>query len=68
MGARHYFKGSIVIGDPLYFVSSDEDREMSEYGQHLSKIGFTHYVVMDFPVDPQIAVNNSLTTSLRSAA
>ena len=58
MGARHYFKGSIVIGDPLYFVSSDEDWETSECGQHLSKLGFTAYMVMDFPVDPQIAVND----------
>ena len=58
MRTRHYFKGSIVIGDPLYFVSSDEDWEASGYGQHLSKLGFTGYMVMDFPVDPQIAVND----------
>ena len=57
MDARHYFKGSIVIGDPLFFVKSDEDWEISEYGQHLSKLGFTAYMVIDFPVDPQIAVN-----------
>ena len=58
MGTRHYFKGSIVIGDPLYFVKSDEDWKTSEYGQHLSKLGFTGYMIMDFPVDPQIAVND----------
>ena len=57
MDTRHYFKGCIVIGDPLYFVKSDEDWKTSEYGQHLSKLGFTGYMVMDFPVDPQIAVN-----------
>ena len=57
MGVRHYFKGSIVIGDPLYFVKSDEDWEVSEYGRNLSKLGVTGYMVMDFPVDPQIAVN-----------
>ena len=58
MGVRQYFKGSIVIGDPLYFVISDKDWEISEYGQHLSILGFTAYMVMDFPVDPQIAVND----------
>ena len=58
MCVRQYFNGSIVIGDPLYFVSSDEDWQMSEYGQHLSKLGFTAYMIMDFPVDPQIAVND----------
>ena len=59
MGTRHYFKGSIVIGDPLFFVKTDEDWETSEYGLRLSKLGFTGYMVMDFPLDPQIAVNDT---------
>ena len=59
MGTRHYFKGSIVIGDPLYFVKSDEDWETSGCGQHLSKLGFTGYMVMYFQIDPQIAVNDN---------
>ena len=58
MSMKQYFKGSIVIGDPSYFVNSDEDWKISEYGQSLSKLGFTNYMVIDFPDDPQIVIND----------
>ena len=57
MSAKQHFKGSIVIGDPSYFVNSDADWELSEYGQRLDKLGFTDHMVIDFPDDPQIVIH-----------
>ena len=51
------FKGSIVIGDPSYFVKSDEDWERCDYGRNLAALGFTDYLYLDFPDDPQIVIS-----------
>jgi len=58
MISKQYFKGSIVIGDPSYFIISDDDWELSEYGKCLSKLGFSDYMLIDFPDDPQVVVSN----------
>ena len=47
------FKGSIVIGDPCYFVKED-DWETCEYGDRMDKIGFSDFMIIRFPDDPQI--------------
>lgn len=51
------FKGSIVIGDPSYFVKSDDDWEKCNFGEDLKSLGFTDYLYIDFPDDPQIVKN-----------
>ncbi len=50
------FKGSIVIGDPSYFVK-DGDWEVCEYGDHMDKIGFSDYMTIRFPDDPQVVID-----------
>jgi hypothetical protein len=52
------FKGSIVIGDPSYFIKCEEDWERCEYGSNLAVLGFTDYLYLDFPDDPQIVINS----------
>ena len=59
MKDRQSFKGSIVIGDPSYFVKSEEDCELCGYGSELEKIGFTDTLTVDFPDDPQTVVNTA---------
>lgn len=54
---KKYFKGSIVIGDPSYFVETDEDWELCEYGMCMHKLGFSDYLFVEFPDDPQIVIN-----------
>ena len=51
------FKGSIVIGDPSYFIKSDDDYQRCEYGKKLSVLGFSDYLYLEFPDDPQIVIN-----------
>ena len=46
------FKGSIVIGDPSYFVKT-EDWEKCEYGDRMDQIGFTDFMCIRFPEDLQ---------------
>lgn len=55
---KKYFKGSIVIGDPSYFVKTDEDWNLCEYGIQLNKLGFSDFFFIKFPDDPQIVINN----------
>lgn len=57
MNMKQYFKGSIVIGDPSYFVNSEEDWKLCEYGKQLEKIGFSDYLYIEFQDDPQIIIN-----------
>lgn len=52
------FKGSIVIGDPSYFIKCEDDWERCEYGSNLAVLGFTDYLYLDFPDDPQIVINS----------
>lgn len=59
MGAKKRFKGSIVIGDPSYFVNSEDDWELCEYGEQLGKLGFSDYLLIDFPDDPQVVINEA---------
>lgn len=47
-----YFKGSIVIGDPSYFVNNEEDWQKCEYGEAMDKLGFTDFMFIEFPDDP----------------
>ena len=60
------FKGSIVIGDPSYFIKNEDDWERCEYGSNLAVLGFTDYLYLDFPDDPQIVINSDtgVTTAL----
>ena len=51
------FKGSIVIVDPSFFVKSEEDYERCDYGRNLSALGFSDYLYLDFPDDPQAVIN-----------
>ena len=44
------FKGSIVIGDPSYFIKTEDDWERCEYGSNLAVLGFTDYLYLDFPI------------------
>ena len=57
MGKKQYFKGSIVIGDPSYFVNSESDWELCEFGKRLDELGFSDYLFIEFPDDPQIVIN-----------
>lgn len=57
MNTKQHFKGSIVIGDPSYFINTDEDWELCEYGKRLDKIGFSDYLFIEFPDDPQVVIN-----------
>ena len=50
------FKGSIVIGDPCYFVK-EEDWELCEFGDRMDKIGFSDYMTIRFPDDPQVVID-----------
>lgn len=50
------FKGSIVIGDPCYFVK-EEDWELCEFGDRMDKIGFSNYMTIRFPDDPQVVID-----------
>ena len=52
------FKGSIVIGDPSYFIKNEDDWERCEYGSNLAVLGFTDYLYLGFPDDPQIVINS----------
>ncbi len=47
------FKGSIVIGDPSYFMKSDEDWQKCEYGERMDLLGFTDFMCIDFEEDAQ---------------
>lgn len=58
------FKGSIVIGDPSYFIKDDHDWEASEYGHNLSNIGFSYYFIIEFPDDSQIVINEDTKDTL----
>jgi hypothetical protein len=51
------FKGSIVIGDPSYFIKNDEDYKRSDFGVNLSELGFSDYLCLEFPDDPQVVIN-----------
>lgn len=64
MSMKQHFKGSIVIGDPSYFINSDEDWERSEYGQRLDHLGFTDYMIIDFPDDPQIVIDDKTKATI----
>lgn len=57
MGKKQYFKGSIVIGDPSYFVNSESDWELCEFGKRLDELGLSDYLFIEFPDDPQIVIN-----------
>ena len=50
------FNGSIVIGDPCYFVKNG-DWEVCEYGDRMDKIGFSDYMIIRFPDDPQVVID-----------
>ncbi|MBR5826456.1 MAG: hypothetical protein IKY78_05160 [Clostridia bacterium] len=39
-----FFKGDIIITDPMYIIKSDEDWERCEYGQNLESIGISTYI------------------------
>ena len=60
------FKGSIVIGDPSYFIKTEDDWERCEYGSNLAVLGFTDYLYLDFPDDPQIVINSDTGEVLNS--
>ena len=57
MGKKQFFKGSIVIGDPSYFVKSESDWKLCEFGKKLDALGFSDYLFIEFPDDPQVVVN-----------
>lgn len=59
MKTKQYFSGSIIIGDPSYFVNSEEDWEKCEYGKNMDRLGFTDFLFVEFPDDPQVVVDNS---------
>ena len=50
-------KGSIVIGDPSYFIKSDNDYKLCQFGENLSELGFSDYLCIEFPDDPQVIMN-----------
>ncbi len=54
-----FFNGSIVIGDPCYFVNSEEDWEKSQFGEDISSLGFTNYLKVEYPYNPQVVKNES---------
>ena len=51
------FKGSIVIGDPSYFVKNEDDWKACEFGDRLDKIGFTDFMTIRFTDDPQVVID-----------
>lgn len=58
MKTNQFFKGSIVIGDPCYFVNSEEDWQKCELGKQMDRLGFTDFLYVEYPDDPQIVVDN----------
>jgi hypothetical protein len=54
---KKHFNGSIVIADPSYFVTSEEDWEKCEYGEHMEKLGFTDFLYIEYEEDVQEVVN-----------
>lgn len=59
MSNSKFFKGSIIITDPSYFISNDEDWKKCNYGDELTVLGFTDYLFLEFPDDPQVVKNMS---------
>lgn len=59
MEKKHYFKGSIVIGDPSYFTNSESDWKLCEFGKQMDKLGFSDYLFILFPDDPQVIINET---------
>ena len=39
-----FFKGDIIITDPMYIIKSEEDWQCCEYGQNLESIGISTYI------------------------
>lgn len=39
-----YFKGDIIITDPMYVVKSEEDWHRCAYGENLEALGIVHYI------------------------
>ena len=39
-----YFKGDIIITDPMYIVKSEEDWHRCEYGENLEALKFSTYI------------------------
>lgn len=54
---KKFFNGSIVIGDPSYILKSDEDFVKSQFGENFSVLGFTDYICIEFPDDPQVIMD-----------
>ncbi len=49
-----YFNGSIVIADPCYFMKSDEDWQKCEWGKRMDVLGFSDFLLIEFPEDCQL--------------
>lgn len=52
------FNGSIVIADPCYFVESEEDWQKCEWGKRMDLLGFTDFLLIEFPDDNQLVIDS----------
>ena len=41
------FQGDIIVTDPMYIVSSEEDWHACEYGENMEELGITTYLTHD---------------------
>ncbi|MCR5127891.1 MAG: hypothetical protein K6B69_07290 [Lachnospiraceae bacterium] len=52
------FNGSIVIADPCYFVGSEEDWQKCDYGKRMDLLGFSDFLLIEFPDDIQVVIDS----------
>lgn len=51
MKRKQRFNGTIIIGDPCEMVKSEEDWQLSLYGEKMEKIGIKEYITIEFDED-----------------
>ena len=51
------FNGSIVIGDPSFFIKNEDDWKACKYGECMNNIGFSDFMTIRFPDDPQVVID-----------
>ena len=52
------FNGSIVIADPCYFVGSEDDWQKCEFGKRMDLLGFSDFLLIEFPDDIQVVIDS----------
>lgn len=53
------FNGTIIIGDPCEMVTSGEDWQKCNWGEHMEKIGINHFLYVEFEEDATAVVSDT---------